>query len=202
MRLPTDGRATAGTTLEDFEQYQDGAFPEKWRARNKDARNIYRVASENGNRFLRAHADKQGLQIALERPIDPKRQSRLRWRWRVQTFPRGADERLGDKHDAAAQVYVVFDNSIWPRVIKYIWSETLPAGARFSHPLYSRGYVVVLRSGTAGIGSWQQEEINFYEDYKRFFGTEPGTVRGIAVITSADSTRSEASADYDDFVLP
>src|SRR5262245_23186088 len=195
-------RATAETTLENFEDYQDGTFPGKWRARSKEARRIYKIDSEGGNRFLHAHADKQGLQIALEHPIDPKRQSRLRWRWRVQKFPHGADERLGEKHDAAAQIYIIFDNSFWPRVIKYIWSETLPAGARFAHPLYSRGYVVVVRSGTMQIGTWQQEEVNFFEDYKRFFGVEPGTVQGIAIITSADSTRSQASADYDDFVLP
>jgi hypothetical protein len=190
------------TTLENFEQYRDGDFPANWRARNKEAKNIYRVESEGNNRFLRAHADKQGLQIALERAIDPRRHPRLRWRWRVRRFPDSADERLAEKHDAAAQVYVVFDNSFWPRVIKYIWSETVPAGARFAHPLYSRGYFVVQRSGALGVGTWRQEEINFFEDYKRFFGAEPGTVQGIAIITSADSTRSQASADYDDFVLP
>src|SRR5262245_58403777 len=85
--------AAAETTLENFEDYQNGAFPGKWRARNREARRVYRIDSEGGNRFLHAHADNQGFQIALERAIDPRHQSRLRWRWRVQKFPHGADER-------------------------------------------------------------------------------------------------------------
>jgi hypothetical protein len=48
---------------------------------------------------------------------------------------------------------------------------------------------------------WCDEEVNFYEDYKRFFGSEPGKVQGIGILTSSDATKSVASADYDDFVL-
>jgi Protein of unknown function (DUF3047) len=38
-------------------------------------------------------------------------------------------------------------------------------------------------------------------EYKKFFGSEPGQVQGIAIGTSSDSTKSVAAADYDDFVL-
>jgi hypothetical protein len=192
---------SAQTLLEDFQEYPESSYPVRWRARHKQAQAIYQIASEGGNRYLRARADGQGVQIALMHSIDPRRQPQLHWRWRVHKFPQGADERVGAKHDAAAQLYVVFDNQYYPRVIKYIWSETLPVGLRFSHPLYSRGHVVVLRSGSGEIGKWQAESINFYEDYKRLFGAEPGMVQGIAVLTASDSTRSSASADYDDFVI-
>lgn len=190
----------AETVLENFEQYHENTFPTKWRARNNDAQKIYLVENEAGNHFLRARADRQGIQIALEHAIDPTRQPHLRWHWRVHKFPRGADERVGDKHDAAAQVYVVFDNSYFPRVLKYIWSETLPAGSHFKHPLYPRGYVIVLRSGPIEPGKWHAEEVNYHQDYKRLFGSEPGMVQGIAVLTASDSTGTQASADYDDFV--
>ena len=76
-------RLMATTPLEDFEQYTDGAYPNKWRGKNNQAQSIYRVASENGNRFLRAHSRNQGVQIALEQIVDPKELRRLAWRWRV-----------------------------------------------------------------------------------------------------------------------
>ena len=74
-------------------------------------------------------------------------------------------------------------------------------GSRFNHPLYNRGHVVILRSGPAEKNQWFNEEINFYDDYRSFFGSEPGKVQGIAVLSSSDSTKSSASADFDDFTL-
>lgn len=152
--LLNPSRLAATTLLENFEHYGDGTYPTKWRAKSNDGRKIYRIASEEGNRFLRAHSSNQGVQIALERIVDPRELRRLVWRWRVHTFPTGTDERIAAKHDAAAQVYVIFDNQYWPRVIKYVWSAALPVGSRFAHPLYSRGHVVILRSGPADKHQW------------------------------------------------
>jgi hypothetical protein len=188
-------------SVEDFEGYLVQSFPEKWQRRSEAARKIYRVESEDGNHFLHAHADKEAMQIGLQQLIDPAKFRRLRWRWRVHALPQGADERTAEKHDAAAQVYVVFDNQYLPRVIKYIWSAGLPEGTSFTNPLYGRGRVIVLRSASAGKGEWHQETVDFYQDYKRLFGEEPGRVQGIGILSSSDSTGSVVSADYDDFVL-
>jgi hypothetical protein len=188
-------------SLEDFEGYPVQSFPEKWRHRSEAARKIYRVKSENGNQFLHAYADNQAVQIGLEQLFDPAKFRRLRWRWRVHALPQGADERMAERHDAAAQVYVVFDNQYLPRVIKYIWSAALPSGESFTNPLYGRGRVVVLRSGSSAKGEWHQETVDFYHDYKRLFGAAPGQIQGIGILSSSDSTGSVVSADYDDFAL-
>src|SRR5215813_1983414 len=105
------------------------------------------------------------------------------------------------QHDTVAQVYVIFDNQILPRIIKYMWSGVVPEGSRFVHPLYSRARVVIVRTGMSDLNKWFEEKVNFYDDYKKFFDIEPGRVQGIALISSSDSTRSVAAADYDDFVL-
>lgn len=204
--LPTRMAAGAETapqpvTLENFETYSVGVFPDKWRMAKSDAQKIYKIDAENGNRFLRARSEKQAIQIGLERVFEPKQQQQLSWRWRAREFPVGADERLSDKHDTAAQVYVIFDNQILPRIIKYMWSGIVPAGSRFTHPLYSRARVVIMRHGTPDPSKWLEEKVNFYDDYKKFFNAEPGRVQGIAVMSSSDSTKSVSSADYDDFVL-
>ena len=146
-------------------------------------------------------AENRGTQIGLEYVFDPKKLQHLRWRWRVRALPVGADERVAEKHDAAAQVYVIFDNQYWPRIIKFTWSTAAPVGSRFTHPLYHRARVVVLRTGPPDKSGWYEEKVNFYAEYKKFFGTEPGQVQGIAILTSSDSTKSVAAADYDDFVL-
>jgi DUF3047 family protein len=193
--------ARAATLLENFEQSGTNGFPSKWRGSNDDAKNIYRIESENGNRFLRARADNQAVQIGLERIFDPKNQPRLKSRWRAHQLPKGADERVSGKHDAAAQVYVVFDNQTLPRVVKYTWSSSLPVGTQFTSPLYNRNKGIVRRSGQPDGRRWYEEEANFLEDFKKLFGAEPGKVQGIAILTSSDATKTVAAADYDDFVL-
>jgi hypothetical protein len=189
--------------LENFEEYPLLAFPGQWKVwGNKDkARLIYRVAEDNGDRFLHAHADDQAIQIGIMRVFQPREFPLLRWRWRVTQLPSGGDERRKETHDSAAGVYVIFDNQIFPRVLKYVWSSTVPVGTRLQNPLYWRAKIVVLRSGPSGLGEWHQEMVNFYQDYQELFGAEPGQVQGIGLMTSSSFTKSVAVADYDDFLL-
>lgn len=189
------------TIIEDFENYGRGAFPTRWRANNEDACKIYRVGSEHGDCFLRAYANNQGEQIGLEYAFNPKTYSRLSWRWRVQTFPNGSDELRAERHDAAAQVFVEFDNPDSPRVIKYIWSASLEAGLRFTNPRYALGWVIVLRSGATNPDSWQEEEVDFLDDYRTLFDAKPIQILGIGILTSSDATQSVATADYGAFTL-
>jgi len=189
--------------LETFEKYASPTFPAQWKVRGDEdeARAIYSVVEEHGNRFLHAHAEHQGVQIGLSHPFQPKEFPLLRWRWRVKQLPPGADERFKQTNDSAAAVYVVFGSRLLPHVIKYVWSATLPAGARVDNPMYGRAKVVVLESGPSGTGEWRQETVNLYQDYQELFGAEPEEAQGVAVLTDSDTTDSIAEADYDDFAL-
>lgn len=199
-----DEAATPPVALtETFQEYQPGAFPSRWKVRGSEAtaRSVYRVVEEDGNRFLHAYAAKQDVQIGLEHRLQPKDYPVLRWRWRATKLPRGANERVRATNDSAAAVYVVFDNRILPRAIKYVWSASLPAGTQFDSPVYWRGKVVVLQHGPAAAGEWREETVNYYQDYKDLFGFEPSEVVGIALLTDSDAVASEAEAAYDDFRL-
>lgn len=195
--------AEKSVALEDFEQYPPQAFPDNWKVRGDEdeARAIYRVAEEDGNHFLRARADKQDVQIGLTKTFPPKQFPVLQWRWRVKQLPVGANERASQTNDSAAGVYVVFDGTIMPRVVKYVWSSSLPVGAQVTSPAYWRAKIIVLESGAASAGEWRKETVNFYEDYKKLFGSEPGEVKGVALLTDSDGTATVAEADYDDFAL-
>ena len=192
---------SGAVVLEDFEKHGNANFPKNWWSGGSGAELVYRIEAEGGYRFLHARAENRGVPVGLQYVFNPKKLQQLRWRWRVRVLPTGADEKSADKHDAAAQVYVIFDSQYWPRVIKFIWSGSLPVGARFTNPLYDRGRVIVLRSGSPDKTTWYEERVNFYAEYKKFFGNEPGEVQGIGILTSSDATKSVAAADYDDFVL-
>jgi hypothetical protein len=157
--------------------------------------------AEDGNQFLHAEANQQAIQIGLVQEFSPRDFPLVRWRWRVSQLPPGANEGERESHDSAAGVYVVFDNRLLPRVIKYVWSTTLPVGTCVQNPLYWQAKIIVLESGSAGLGQWRQEAVNVLQDYQRLFGQEPGRVQGIGLASSASFTKSRAVADYDDFVL-
>jgi hypothetical protein len=197
--------ATNGSriSLDNFDTDQPLAFPREWKARESEeiARVVYQVAEENGNRFLHARAEKQGVQIGITRSFQPKEFPVLQWRWRAKQLPAGGNEQATDTNDSAAGVYVVFDSTVMPRAIKYVWSSTLPVGTRLTSPVYWRSKTVVLESGPSQVNEWKLETVNFYSDYKALFGAEPGEVQGIAILTDSDMTKSVAEADYDDFTL-
>lgn len=194
---------TDAVQLENFDEYPQLAFPSRWKPHGdqSEAAKIYRVEEANGNRFLHAHAEAKAIQIGLAHTVAPQQFPRLRWRWRVRQLPLGGDERRAETFDSAAGVYVLFDSRIAPRVLKYVWSATVPIGLRLQNPLYWRAKTIILQSGDSAVGEWREETVNFYQDYQDLFGGEPSEVLGIALMTSADSTRSAAKADYDDFAL-
>lgn len=189
--------------VDTFDTDQPLSFPRHWKARSDEttAKAIYRVAEEEGNRFLHAYAQNQDEQIGLSRSFEPQQFPVLQWRWRMRQLPRGGDERAKETNNSAAAVYIIFDNTRLPRAIKYVWSASLPVGTRIKSPVYWRAWVVVLQSGPAHSDTWQQEGVNFYQDYQECFGGEPGEVKGIALLTDSKATNSVAEADYDDFML-
>ena len=204
---PDDGRARtlqgSPPFQETFQQYPAGVFPSGWQVRGNaaTAQTVYHIAEEEGNRFLHAYAKNQDVQIGIEYVCKPQDYPILRWRWRATKLPPGANERAKKTNDSAAAVYVIFDSSLVPRAIKYVWSSTLAVGARFDSPVYWRAKVIVLQRGPAEPGEWRQESVNFYQDYKDLFGFEPGEVRGIAVLSDSDTMTSVSEAAYDDFML-
>lgn len=196
---------TVRIVLEDFSQGRVGSFPTGWGWRGKDdgKPKYYVVREEGGRRYLNAKDDSQSVIIIKKVPWKLREYPILTWRWRVKSLPPGGDERVGEKNDSAAGLYVVFSQS-WlgiPKQIKYVWSTTLPIGTVADRKLIGRPRVLVLRSGPGHAGEWVTERVNLLEDYRRIWGGEPDekTV-GIAVLTDADATHTFAEADYADIV--
>ena len=84
-----------------------------------------------------------------------------------------------------------------PRSIKYVWSITLPVGTVAESPYSKKAKIVVLRSGSGGVGEWIDERVNVLEDFRRLFGeNEVPRVRGIGILTDSDNTASTSAGDY------
>ena len=189
-------------TVENFSKGKVGQFPSDWKLRKDDGREVYSIREMDGLRFLHAIAKGLGIQAARQYEWDPKAYPMLAWSWRPVEFPTGSDERQPKTNDSAVSVYAVFPHSpMSVKSLKYIWSAVVPVGTRLSS---SGGLtqVLVIRNGTGRKGSWMEERVNIFEDYKKLFNeTETPKASGIAVLTDSDDTKSTAQGDYANFRL-
>ena len=189
-------------TVENFSKGKVGEFPSDWKPRKDAGREVYSIQDTDGLRFLHAIAKGLGIQAAKQHEWDPKAYPMLAWSWRPIEFPAGSDERQSKANDSAVSVYAVFPHSpLSVKSLKYIWSAVVPVGTRLSS---SGGLtqVLVIRNGTDRKGSWTEERVNIFEDYKKLFNeTETPKASGIAVLTDSDDTKSTAQGDYANFRL-
>lgn len=193
---------------------------EGWLSSDENFSKLYSIGQEGNNFFLKAAVKAEGVIIAKEFSYTLKEFPILSWKWRVQTLPKGGDERYQHSGDSAAGVYIIFPSlfkpeklknswglkvpvpdSMKPECIKYVWSSTLPRGTVTESPYSGKTRIVVLESGNSSQPQWITEEVNAYEDYKKLFQKEPEEVRAVGILTDADDTSSEAAADYDDIFV-
>ena len=208
---PAEFHTPSGDSTLYIELFDDpnkpGRFPNLWEARKGGWRRApnheiyYVINEEDGNRYLSAETEENAIDAGRAADINLRIYNKLRWRWRVWSLPVGANEEVGEKNDSGAAVRIVFYGGIRPRMLKYVWSSSLPKGTETVSAGNKKIKVIVLESGSGRAGEWVWEEVNAYEDYKRLFGGEPRTVRILGVITDADNTKSFSKADYDDFTF-
>jgi hypothetical protein len=96
---------------------------------------------------------------------------------------------------------VEFDNG---RDITYYWSSALPVGTGYDCPLPNwrgREFHVVIRSGSAGLGTWQAERRDLYHDYRYYMARPPARVVRVWLIANSLFQRGEGSCEYADIRL-
>ena len=76
--------------------------------------------------------------------------------------------------------------------LMYIWANALPPETVVPNPHSARVRMIVVESGTRGLGEWIHVRRNLLEDYRRAFGEDPWDVVAVGVMTDSDNTRGRA----------
>jgi hypothetical protein len=182
-------------------------LPPEWEARKgiwgaPDPLELYYTIKRDGDsQYLSAETSDDAIDAGRAADVNLRIYNKLRWRWRAWSLPIGGNEEEKDKNDSGAAVRIIFKGGLRARMLKYVWSSTLPKGTETESAGNSKIKVIVLQSGTEQLGKWVWEEVNAYEDYKRLYGGEPRTVRILGIITDANNTKTLSKADYDDFTF-
>lgn len=202
-------------TVDDFESYSVGSFPDQWIhvSESKEIRPYEEVLNsgekvlvkeENGNKFVRLVTRGEALRFSVrngeEFTWDLEDHPRLEWQWRALKLPAGASEK--GKNDTGGAIYVTFGTD-WlgrPKSIKYTYSSSLPVGTIVSFgPLR----VIVVSSGTEPYtGEWKTVRRDVIGDYEQVFGGQPPD-RPVSITfwSDTDTTKDSAKVDIDNIQL-
>jgi hypothetical protein len=179
--------------------------------RDSGPRNYYRWVTEGSDEeLIRGVYSPQLQTVTLFAPL-PEALHRgvrlMRFRWRALVLPRGGNECLDGRGDAAANVYVTWKRGMRWYSLKLVWSTEAAAGAtcNVTRNPFVASDSIILRSGQP-TGLWYEEEIDPDALFRQHFeGGNPNAevpeLQGIGILTDGDQTRSVSAADFAGFVF-
>jgi hypothetical protein len=180
----------------------------------------YRFIQEDGKTILHAHAEAAASGLLHPVSFDIRSAPMLQWRWKISGLIPDADNRVASKEDSPARIILGFEGdkskltfrektaSVLAKTgtgrelpyaeIVYVWANKAPVGTIIPNPHTRRVEMVVAMSGPERVGEWVTLARNVYDDFKRAFGEEPGTLTDVGVLTDTDNTGATVDAWYGD----
>ena len=202
---PPEYTALVGWREEFYSPPENGSLiPNGWRIQRKPgtkAATFSLAGSAESKTFLHLEADRASASLLCQPAgVDVEKMPILRWRWRAEVLPKGADGRMSEKDDQAIGIYVGTGSLLAKKSISYRWDTETPKGAE-GNCSYGSGTIRVkwftLRNKEdARTPQWFTEERNVAEDFKKAWGFYPEKIY-IAVSCNSQYTATTASADLD-----
>ena len=191
----------------------------------RDVRNTrYAVVRDGQQQVLHAAANASATGLRCDVQIDPARNSRLRFSWRVRSVPAQGDVAVPEHDDCPARLILAFggddarlplrDRLFFEQVelftgnrlpfatLMYVWDGGgHPVESVHRNHRSSRIQYLTVESGGARAGHWLNYERNVLADYQRVFGEAPGPIIDVGVLTDADALKIDLEAWYGDITL-
>jgi hypothetical protein len=174
-----------------------------WEVKSFKGLTDYHLTVDGGSTVLKASSRATASGLVKKVSFDPQSFRYLRWSWKIeQTIAKG-DETSKAGDDYAARIYVVFAGKLFwqTKAINYIWANSLKKGDSIANAYTANAIMVAVESGNERAGQWQTAERDIFADYKKLFGSDPGQVSAVAIMTDTDDTGGSATAWYGDITL-
>jgi Protein of unknown function (DUF3047) len=183
----------------------------------------YRWTLKDGLGAWHAVAHRSASLMRRHLPADLSRPNQVAFSWWVDELIAAADIRHPESDDAPARVIFAFDGdrsklSMRNRMLSemahaltgepmpyatlvYAWDGRAPVDEVVISQRSDRVRTLVVESGQRHLKQWRHYQRDLAADFRRAFGEEPGPLLGMAVMTDADNTASQAEAWYGDIQL-
>jgi len=186
-------------------KFDDKGALNGWQEKIFKGRVIYSLRFDAEDGYVHAYSKNAASGLLYWLTFNPRKEPMVSWKWKVVKFPESkqiSQQEGGwlERDDYAARFYVIFPRFPFFRMkcLEYVWDKDLPKGTLVMNPHLKNLKVIVAESGDKNLGKWVLVERNIYEDYKKYFGTNPGNAGAIAFMTDSDTTLSTAEAQYDE----
>jgi len=178
----------------------------------------YSVVREDGQPVLRAIAKGSASAWAYMKRTDIAAAPVLQWRWRVPALIAGAANEDPKREDAPVRVMIGFDGDKTKlpdqeqrylsrikrltgrdmpyAMLMYIWDNHNPVDTVVPSAHTSRVKMIVVESGSAGVGAWRSYQRDVARDFERAFNEKPGPVLGFGLMTDTDNTGETTEGFY------
>ncbi len=192
-----------------------------WTINRNKIPTTYSMAEVDQRVVVHAKADSSASGLYV--PLRERDAGMLRWTWKTSGIIRNADNSHGPREDSPLRLFVAFDGDKGTLPLKdqlmyemarlttgrempyatlmYIWGGQRPEGALVKNPHTDRVRMIVVDSGTKHANQWRCHERDLRADYRKAFGTDPGRVIAVGIMTDTDNTKSQAEAWYGDIAL-
>lgn len=202
-------------TLATFSDAKGGRLPAAWRIVGLPAANKpltrFDLVPVDGHTVLRVLADHSYANLVHDLPdVVVPRGTQLRWRWRLDQALPDADLRHRETDDTALKVCLLFNaptdklgvldksllsvaramssEKVPAATLCYVWDTSLPVGTLLENAFTARIRMIVVDSGTKGLGHWVSHRQDVAADFQRAFGHEfPALPPLEAVVVGADA---------------
>ncbi|ULX55199.1 hypothetical protein A9P79_25490 [Cupriavidus taiwanensis] len=192
-----------------------------WTINRNKIPTTYSMAEVDQRVVVHAKADSSASGLYV--PLRERDAGMLRWTWKTSGIIRNADNSHGPREDSPLRLFVAFDGDKGALPLKdqlmyemarlttgrempyatlmYIWGGQRAEGAVVKNPHTDRVRMIVVDSGMKHANEWRCHERDLRADYRKAFGTDPGRVIAVGIMTDTDNTKSKAEAWYGDIAL-
>ncbi len=189
-------RAETGAIVWFSDWFREGKspVPDGWDLDNKKQPIEISLSGRGEESILRLRSQGSAFGVYKKQEIKIGEYPFLNWEWKVTELPEGGSFLDKATDDQAAQIYVSFGslsffNKPFVKAVGYYWSSTVPVGIEGECPTWGKSRVIVLRSGSQGLGQWKREKRNLAEDYRRLFGDAvPPAASALRLYTNSQHT--------------
>ena len=183
-----DGKAVTGWTYKGKIGTADAQFS----IQTVDGKKVLRMESKNGTGTLL-------FDIAN---IDLEKYPYMRWKWRVDILPAGADAQVPAKDDQAIGLYIGSGSTFSQESVAFRWETVTPKG-KTGFVKYGLGAVKVhwisVRNKTDGLKKWFIDECDLRAELKKIFNGKIPAKKAITLSANSQYTGT-ASLGYLEYI--
>lgn len=180
----------------------------------------YSIVEDEEGSYLKAKSEASASGLKYRETFDVFEYSNARWRWKAENVYEKGNLCSKEGNDFPLRIYIVFKYDpnkagFFTRLkyssakllfgeypphsaLNYIWANK-DHGEKVINSPNTRRSKLITKRGLSDVGSWQNEEVNILDDYRKAFGEDPPKIASVIVMNDSDDT-GECSVSYIDYI--